>query len=125
MPVRPKKGLGQHFLADPGVVRRIVEAVEAPPEAPVVEIGPGEGAMTGALLARYPHLVALEIDPEAIAHLRQRHPALDLREGDVLEVDWGALAREGPDEGLSGATSPEASGAVGNDPASRIPHPSS
>ena len=92
MSVRPKKGLGQHFLAEPSVVRRIVDAVQAPPGAQVVEIGPGEGAMTGALLARYPDLIALEIDAEAIAHLRQRLPGLDLREGDVLDVEWAALA---------------------------------
>ena len=109
MSVRPKKGLGQHFLADPGVVHRIVDAVEAPPEARVVEIGPGEGAMTGALLARYPSLVALEIDGEAVAHLRQRYPALDLREGDVLEADWSALARDLPP--AASTATPEASGA--------------
>ncbi|MEL6615900.1 MAG: rRNA adenine dimethyltransferase family protein [Bacteroidota bacterium] len=94
MSVRPKKGLGQHFLAEPSVVRRIVDAVQAPPEARVVEIGPGEGAMTGALLARYPDLIALEIDAEAIAHLRRRFPTLDVREGDVLEANWRALAGE-------------------------------
>ncbi|OZC02212.1 16S rRNA (adenine(1518)-N(6)/adenine(1519)-N(6))-dimethyltransferase RsmA [Rubricoccus marinus] len=106
MSVRPKKGLGQHFLAEPSVVRQIVDAVNAPPEAQVVEIGPGEGAMTGALLARYPDLIALEIDGEAIAHLRQKHPTLDLREGDVLDVDWAALAH-------SAGAAAEASGARG------------
>ena len=90
--VRPKKRLGQHFLTDDGVVRRIVDAVGAPPGAGVVEIGPGEGALTGALLRRHPDLVALEVDPEAVAHLRARYPDLDVREGDVLEADWTALA---------------------------------
>ena len=94
MSVRPKKGLGQHFLADPEAVRRIVNAVEAPREAPVVEIGPGEGALTGALLERYPHLVALEVDAEAIAHLERRFPALDVREQDVLEADWRSIREE-------------------------------
>lgn len=92
MSVRPKKRLGQHFLTDPNTVRRIVDAVEAPPGARVVEIGPGEGALTGALLQRYPDLVALEIDPEAIGHLRRLFPALDVHEGDVLDADWRALA---------------------------------
>ncbi len=104
MAVRPKKRLGQHFLTDADVVRQIVEAVQPPPGAGVVEIGPGEGAMTGALLRRYPEMVALEVDPEAIAHLRSRHPDLDVREGDVLEVDWSELAREvSSDGGLEGA----------------------
>ncbi|MEM6325744.1 MAG: 16S rRNA (adenine(1518)-N(6)/adenine(1519)-N(6))-dimethyltransferase RsmA [Bacteroidota bacterium] len=94
MSVRPKKSLGQHFLADPEAVRRIVAAVQAPSGAPVVEIGPGEGALTGALMARYPHLVALEVDREAIAHLRRRFPALDVREQDVLTADWSRLDTE-------------------------------
>ncbi len=99
MSVRPKKRLGQHFLTDDGVVRRIVDAVGAPAGARVVEIGPGEGALTGALLARYPDLVALEVDPEAVNHLRARFPALDVRQGDVLAADWRALAAEGKEKG--------------------------
>ncbi|WP_420454520.1 16S rRNA (adenine(1518)-N(6)/adenine(1519)-N(6))-dimethyltransferase RsmA [Rubrivirga sp.] len=95
MPVRPKKSLGQHFLTDDGVVHRIVAAVAAPPGAPVVEIGPGEGALTGELLRRYPDLVALEVDEESIAHLRRRFPALDVRHADVLDADWRALAGGG------------------------------
>lgn len=95
MSVRPKKRLGQHFLADPEAVRRIVDAVEAPEGAPVVEIGPGEGALTGMLLARYPHLVALEVDREAIAHLERRFPTLDVREQDVLDANWRSLGGSG------------------------------
>ena len=96
MSVRPKKRLGQHFLTDPNTVRRIAEAVDAPTDGRVVEIGPGEGALTGALLDRYPDLVALEVDPEAVAHLGARFPGLDVREGDVLDADWTALAEGRP-----------------------------
>ena len=97
--VRPKKGLGQHFLVDDGAIRRIVDAVGHPdvgaaPGTRVVEIGPGEGAMTDALVRRFPGMVALEVDREAIAHLGRRHPDLDVRELDVLEADWAALRRE-------------------------------
>ncbi len=95
VPVRPKKRLGQHFLTDPNTVRRIANAVDAPLGARVVEIGPGEGALTGALLDRYPDLVALEVDPEAVGHLRSRFPGLDIRQGDVLDADWRALAGQG------------------------------
>ena len=102
MSVRPKKRLGQHFLTDPEAVRRIVDAVAAPAGARVVEIGPGEGALTAGLLARYPGLVALEVDPEAVAHLRARFPALDVRQADVLAADWRALA-EGADGGRGSA----------------------
>ena len=97
VPVRPKKRLGQHFLTDRAVVRQIVEAVDAPAGGRVVEIGPGEGALTADLLARAPDLVALEVDPEAVAHLRARFPALDVRQTDVLEADWRALAAGGRD----------------------------
>ncbi len=99
MSVRPKKSLGQHFLTDREVVHRIVEAVGAPQGARVVEIGPGEGALTGDLLARYPDLVALEVDAEAIAHLGRRFPALDVRQADVLEANWPALAGMGDGQG--------------------------
>ncbi|MDT7856267.1 rRNA adenine dimethyltransferase family protein [Rubrivirga sp. S365] len=145
MSVRPKKRLGQHFLTDPNTVRRIADAVAAPPGAGVVEIGPGEGALTGVLLERYPDLVALEVDPEAVAHLRAAHPALDVRQGDVLEADWGALARRGGaadsepprsvhqpplappvQEGDSSRPAPLTSGGAGrSETHSPVPHPPS
>ncbi|PAP77505.1 16S rRNA (adenine(1518)-N(6)/adenine(1519)-N(6))-dimethyltransferase RsmA [Rubrivirga marina] len=101
MSVRPKKRLGQHFLTDPNTIRKIVDAVDAPPGAQVVEIGPGEGALTGDLLRRYPDLIALEVDEEAITHLRTAYPRLDVRAGDVLDTNWGAL-RAGTAEGGAG-----------------------
>jgi 16S rRNA (adenine1518-N6/adenine1519-N6)-dimethyltransferase len=59
----------------------------------VVEIGPGTGALTKYLVDAYPRMVALEVDREAVALLRQAYPALDVRQVDVLEVDWRDLAR--------------------------------
>jgi len=97
--VRPKKRLGQHFLTDPNTIRKIVDAVGAPSGAQVVEIGPGEGALTGELLRRYPDLIALEVDEEAIGHLRAEYPRLDVRAGDVLEVDWRAFGAGGEARG--------------------------
>ena len=98
MSVRPKKRLGQHFLVDDEVVRAIVDAVAAPEVgaagAPLVEIGPGEGALTGALLRRFPDLVALDLDAESIAHLRRRFPRLDVRHADVLDADWHELRKD-------------------------------
>ena len=117
MSVRPKKRLGQHFLTDPHAVREIVDAVAAPPGARVVEIGPGEGALTGDLLRRYPDLVALEVDDEAIAHLVRRFPALDLRHQDVLTADWRALAEEGGGGVGEGARSGRARRASSSDAA--------
>ena len=94
MSVRPKKSLGQHFLHDPNTIRKIAAAVQAPPEAPVVEIGPGTGALTEELLRHYPDLTAIEVDERAVEHLHETLPALDVRHRDVLEVDWAALAEE-------------------------------
>jgi 16S rRNA (adenine1518-N6/adenine1519-N6)-dimethyltransferase len=76
------------------VIAKIADAVGAPPDAPVVEIGPGEGALTAALLERYPHLTAVEVDPEAVDHLAARFPGLRVRQADVLDLDWGVLAAE-------------------------------
>ena len=90
----PKKSLGQNFLRDPNTIRKIADAVQAPASAPVVEIGPGTGALTAELLARYPQLVALEVDERAVAHLEKTLPALDVRHADVLDADWQALATE-------------------------------
>ena len=94
LPFSPKKSLGQHFLTDANVARKIVGALEASPEEPVVEIGPGTGALTGLLLEAYPNLTAIEVDARAVAYLRALHPGLDLRQADVLDVDWSALAQE-------------------------------
>ena len=90
--IRPRKRLGQNFLRDPNTARKIVAAVPGP--GPVVEIGPGTGALTGLLLARFPDLVAIEVDDRAVALLREAHPTLDVRQQDVLKVDWARLASE-------------------------------
>ena len=94
MSVRPKKRLGQHFLHDAAVVQAIAEAVRAPAGSRTVEIGPGEGVLTAELLKATPSLTAIEVDPEAVAHLRSRFPRLDLREADVLDIDWPAVHAE-------------------------------
>lgn len=94
MPLRPIQSLGQNFLQDPNIVRKIVEAVRAPADAHVVEIGPGEGALTASLADRYATFTAIEIDERAVGLLRERIPGLDVRHRDILEVDWGELAAE-------------------------------
>ncbi|QXD14146.1 16S rRNA (adenine(1518)-N(6)/adenine(1519)-N(6))-dimethyltransferase RsmA [Rhodocaloribacter litoris] len=92
--MKPRKSLGQNFLTDPNVARKIVGALRAPDGAAVVEIGPGTGALTGLLHERFPDLTALEVDDRAVALLRDRFPGLDVRHADVLATDWAALARE-------------------------------
>jgi len=92
----PKKRLGQHFLHDPGILRRIAEALEIQPEDAVLEIGPGPGGLTAELLARTTRLVAIEKDRDLIPALRARFPALVLAEGDALDLDWRSLVGGGP-----------------------------
>lgn len=94
VPFRPKQSLGQNFLHDPNVGRKIVDALRAPEEAPVVEVGAGTGALTEALQKRYDRLTAVEIDERAVDVLRRRFPGLDVRQQDVRTLDWAALAAE-------------------------------
>lgn len=93
-PITPKKSLGQNFLRDPNTVRKIIGSLQAPPGGHVVEIGPGTGALTGDLRERYATFTALEVDQRAVAYLKNAHPDLDVRNCDVLQVDWKALVAE-------------------------------
>jgi len=94
VPFRPKQSLGQNFIHDPNMIEKIVGTLEAPPDAAVVEVGAGTGALTEVLTARYDRLVAVEVDERAVSVLRGRHPEVDVREQDVRDVDWPALANE-------------------------------
>lgn len=94
VPFRPKQSLGQNFLHDPNMVRKIVDALEAPADAHVVEVGAGTGALTEELHRRYERLTAIEIDARAVKVLRQSLPGLDVREQDMMALDWAALAGE-------------------------------
>jgi 16S rRNA (adenine1518-N6/adenine1519-N6)-dimethyltransferase len=92
---QPRKRFGQHFLHDPSVLAHIVRSVSPRPGDHLLEIGPGTGALTGHLLATVPHLDAIEIDRDLAAALRQRYAnRLVLHEGNALDFDYGALARE-------------------------------
>jgi 16S rRNA (adenine1518-N6/adenine1519-N6)-dimethyltransferase len=92
-----KKSLGQHFLHERGIVARIVQAVDPQPGDRLVEIGPGQGAITFPLLDRHGELTAIEFDRDLIAPLSEAaraHGALRIIPADVLDVDFTALARE-------------------------------
>jgi 16S rRNA (adenine1518-N6/adenine1519-N6)-dimethyltransferase len=88
---RAKRRLGQHFLADPRILARIADALEAGPADRVLEIGPGTGGLTGALLARAGQVIAIEKDRDLIPPLRARFPGARLVEGDALDLDWHEL----------------------------------
>jgi 16S rRNA (adenine1518-N6/adenine1519-N6)-dimethyltransferase len=95
---RPRKRFGQHFLHDPGVIARILEAVDPRPGEALVEIGPGQGALTFPLLARCGHLVAVELDRDLAARLAGRPEAghgLEVVEADALKLDLASLAPDG------------------------------
>ena len=95
----PKKQLGQHFLHDAGIVDRIVRAVDPKPGDALVEIGPGQGAITFPLLRRHGALTVIEFDRDLITPLSEAaHGLGDLTivHKDVLKVDFGKLAGEQP-----------------------------
>lgn len=92
-----RKRFGQHFLHDPGTIERILQAISPKPSDPLVEIGPGRGALTGGLLDAAGALDAIEIDRGLAAELRERfagRATFLLHETDALTFDFGALARE-------------------------------
>ena len=91
----PRPRLGQHFLIRGSVLERIAALVCPTREDLVIEIGPGRGALTEKLLKRAARVVAIELDPYLVEHLRQRfaaEPRLEIVHGDVLATDlaqWG------------------------------------
>jgi 16S rRNA (adenine1518-N6/adenine1519-N6)-dimethyltransferase len=87
-----RRALGQHFLRDPGIARAIVDLVAPTTKDLVVEIGPGDGALTAELARRAGRLIALEIDPALVARLRQRFPGVEVVEADARTWDYRALA---------------------------------
>lgn len=96
--VRPKKKLGQHFLKDLDIAKKIVEALELNnPVETVVEIGPGTGVLTQYLMQKKNiDLQVIEIDRESVAYLKKHLPPLEgrIREDDVLKLDWNELSKE-------------------------------
>ena len=84
---RPRKRFGQHFLHDPRVLARIVDAVSPVPQDFIVEIGPGEGALTAPLLQRAKKLAVIELDRDLAVRLRGM-PGVTVHEGDALEFDY-------------------------------------
>lgn len=93
---RPRKRLGQHFLADRTVLERIADALGPTTADTVVEIGPGRGALTDLLCERAGRVVAIELDRDLVPYLRARYAGkanVEIIERDVLEVQLGHLAR--------------------------------
>lgn len=90
--VRAKKYLGQHFLRDLEVARRIAASLTLDGPTPVLEIGPGMGVLTRFLLENPEiDLTAIELDGESVQYLHQHFPQLNVIEGDFLKMDLPRL----------------------------------
>jgi 16S rRNA (adenine1518-N6/adenine1519-N6)-dimethyltransferase len=88
--VRPKKNLGQHFLVDLNIAKRIADTVDTPlPNLPVLEVGPGMGVMTQYLVEKPRPLKVVEIDRESVAWLNEHFPSLreNIIGADFLRMD--------------------------------------
>jgi 16S rRNA (adenine1518-N6/adenine1519-N6)-dimethyltransferase len=99
--LHPKRSLGQNFLVDPNTARRVVALADLPAGTPVLEIGPGLGSLTLALLDAGHQVVALELDDRLADVLREvvaEHGAAPVRveSGDAMTVDLGALLASAP-----------------------------
>jgi 16S rRNA (adenine1518-N6/adenine1519-N6)-dimethyltransferase len=91
------KRLGQNHLVDGEVLESIVSAADVRTDRPVLEIGPGIGILTAALLRAGAQVTAIEVDRRLAAHLRERFagvPGLRLIEGDVLDLELDGLVTE-------------------------------
>lgn len=100
MPKKPK--LGQNFLVNPDAALRIVEALGDISHQTIVEIGPGQGAMTQHLATRAGRLVAVELDPDLAADLRASFadkPSVEILQQDILQLDLASLIQK-PNETL-------------------------
>jgi 16S rRNA (adenine1518-N6/adenine1519-N6)-dimethyltransferase len=92
----PGRRLGQHFLYDPSILGRIVEAAGLSIEDTVVEIGPGPGGLTCLLAGKVRHVIAIELDEGLFKRLRSELAGrgnIDLIQGDALKFPFGTLGR--------------------------------
>lgn len=93
-----RKRFGQNFLHDPGVIERIVRAINPKPDDAIVEIGPGLGAITEEILALNPRLQVVELDRDLIPVLRTKffnYPEFHIHEADALKFDFSQLVKGG------------------------------
>lgn len=91
--VKPKKFLGQHFLTDLKVASDIADTVDACPELPVLEVGPGMGVLTQFIIPKGREFKVVEIDFESVPYLHEHFPELgdNIIEGDFLQMDLDAV----------------------------------
>lgn len=87
--VKPKKFLGQHFLTDLHVAQRIADTVDACPDLPVLEVGPGMGVLTQYIIPKGREFKVVEIDFDSVPYLHEHFPQLgdNIIEGDFLQMN--------------------------------------
>jgi 16S rRNA (adenine1518-N6/adenine1519-N6)-dimethyltransferase len=93
-PVRAKKSLGQNFLVDPNYQRKIIDALQLREEDELIEIGPGTGAITQHMVGKVRRFIAIELDDQLAAALRDRYadvPSFHLVHQDVMAVPFAEL----------------------------------
>ncbi len=88
-----KKSLGQHFLKDGNMIRKIADAIPAGPSDQVIEIGPGAGALTKMLAERFDDVTAIEIDNRMADFLEENIPQVKIIRQDVLKTDWEHIVK--------------------------------
>lgn len=89
---RAKKSLGQNFLKDPNICRKIVDALVPAEDDYIIEIGPGQGALTEHLVETDARkLVAIEMDDSLAERLVERWPSLDVVHSDAMKYPWASL----------------------------------
>ena len=87
--IKPKKFLGQHFLTDLSVAQRIANTVDAYPDIPILEVGPGMGVLTQYIIPKQRPFQVVEIDFDSVPYLHEHFPELgdNIIEGDFLKMD--------------------------------------
>ncbi len=93
-----RKRFGQNFLVDNNIIEKIVSAIAPTPNQNLIEIGPGQGAITGPVLEKCPRLNVIELDRDLIPLLQKKfhqYPELHIHQGDALKTDFSQFYREG------------------------------
>jgi 16S rRNA (adenine1518-N6/adenine1519-N6)-dimethyltransferase len=92
--IRPNKRLGQHFMLNPGSLRKVLDAADLQGDEIVLEIGAGIGSLTRALASHAGHVIAIEIDPALLPALRDAigdRPNVEIAVGDIMDADLAVL----------------------------------
>lgn len=91
--IQPLKRFGQNFLQDQNIIRKIISEINPQKTDTIIEIGPGQGALTKHLFSKVDDLYAVEIDKRVIDELKQKYPDLKLIQADFLEFDLNSIIK--------------------------------